>query len=413
MNIERFAALLEADFYTGVPDSQLKALCSFLMDRYGLDPAHHIIAANEGNAVGLAAGYHLATGKVPVVYLQNSGLGNIVNPAASLLNDKVYGIPCLFIVGWRGEPGVHDEPQHVFQGEITLSLLDNLDIPAFVLDKAATEEELAAKMAEYREVFRQGRQAALVVRKGALVYNCHPTPSGGHIVGDNCQPTPPGGRTVGDNCQPTPPGGRPVGDNCQPTGCSMGREEAIGRILAASGDEPVVSTTGKASREVYELREARGQGHGHDFLTVGSMGHSSSIALGIAMQRPERRVWCLDGDGAVLMHLGAMAVIGTSRPANLVHIVLNNEAHESVGGLPTAAGRVDLCAIARACGYASALSVDSPEGLDGALAAAKAANCLTFLEVKCALGARDDLGRPTTTPQENKAAFMAALEGKA
>lgn len=193
----------------------------------------------------------------------------------------------------------------------------------------------------------------------------------------------------------------------------MGREEAIGQILAASGDDPVVSTTGKASREVYELREARGQGHGHDFLTVGSMGHSSSIALGIAMQRPERRVWCLDGDGAVLMHLGAMAVIGTSRPANLVHIVLNNEAHESVGGLPTAAGRVDLCAIARACGYASALSVDSPEGLEGALAAAKAANCLTFLEVKCALGARDDLGRPTTTPQENKAAFMAALEGKA
>ena len=401
------------EFFAGVPDSQLKAVCVWLLDRYGLDPAHHVIAANEGNAAALAAGYHLATGKTPVVYLQNSGLGNIVNPAASLLNGKVYGIPCLFIVGWRGEPGVHDEPQHVFQGEITLSLLDNLDIPAFVLDKAATEEELAAKMAEYREVFRQGRQAALVVRKEALVYNCHPTLSGGHTVGDNCQPTPPGGRSMDDKCHPTSPDGRPVGDNCRPTGCSMGREEAIGQILAASGDDPVVSTTGKASREVYELREARGQGHGHDFLTVGSMGHSSSIALGIALQRPERRVWCLDGDGAALMHLGAMAVIGTSSPANLVHIVLNNEAHESVGGLPTAAGRVDLCAIARACGYASALSVDSPEGLDGALAAAKAANCLTFLEVKCALGARDDLGRPTTTPQENKTAFMAALEGKA
>lgn len=360
------------EFFAGVPDSQLKALCSFLMDRYGLDPARHVIAANEGNAAALAAGYHLATGKVPVVYLQNSGLGNVVNPVASLLNEKVYAIPCLFIVGWRGEPGVHDEPQHLFQGEITLPLLDTLDIPYFVIGKDTTLEQVQAKLDEYRALFAQGKQAAFVVRKGALDYS---------------------GKTVYHNANP------------------MSREAAIGHILAASGNDLVVSTTGKASREVYELREVRGHGHGHDFLTVGSMGHSSSIALGIALQKPDRRVWCLDGDGAAIMHLGALALIGANRPANLIHIVLNNEAHESVGGMPTVAGKLDLPGIAKACGYPCALSADNPEGLKKALKTAREGKQLTFIEVKCALGARTDLGRPTTTPQENKAAFMAGLEG--
>lgn len=373
MKIEEFAGLLGADFYTGVPDSQLKALCNYLMDEYGLDPAHHVIAANEGNATALAAGYHLATGKTPVVYLQNSGLGNIVNPVASLLNEKVYGIPCLFIVGWRGEPGMHDEPQHIFQGEITLPLLDTLDIPYFVIGKATTQEQVQAKLAEYRALFARGKQAAFVVRKGALEYR---------------------GKTAYSNPY------------------SMTREEAIGRIASAAGDGIIVSTTGKASRELFEYRAAQGQGHGHDFLTVGSMGHSSSIALGIALQKPDRRVWCLDGDGAALMHLGATAVIGANKPANLVHIVLNNEAHESVGGMPTVAGKVELCAIARACGYPITLSADSRSSLERALAEVKDANQLTFLEVKCALGAREDLGRPTTTPQENKAAFMKTLRGE-
>ena len=362
------------DFFAGVPDSQLKALCNYLMNCYGLDPTHHIIAANEGTAAALAAGYHLATGKVPVVYLQNSGLGNIVNPVTSLLNEKVYGIPCLFIVGWRGEPGVHDEPQHIFQGEITLPLLETLDIPYFVIDKTTAPEQVEGKLAEYRARFAQGKQAAFVVRKGALEYS---------------------GKTVYRNVHP------------------MSREEAIGHILCAAGDDPMVSTTGKASRELYELREAQGEGHNHDFLTVGSMGHSSSIALGLALQKTERRIWCLDGDGAALMHLGAMALIGAIRPANLIHIVLNNEAHESVGGMPTAAGKVDLCAIARACGYPSVFCADDQSGLDRALEETKATQQLTFLEVKCALGARDDLGRPTTTPQQNKTAFMTTLEGSA
>lgn len=359
--------LEEFDFFTGVPDSQLKALCSWLYDRYGISD-RHIIAANEGNAAALAAGYHLATGKVPVVYLQNSGLGNIVNPVASLLNEKVYGIPCLFIIGWRGEPGVHDEPQHIFQGEITLELLRDLDIPAFVVDKDTTMEQMNEKLTEYRALFRQGRQTAFVIRKGALEYE---------------------GKTVYCN------------------GHSVSREEAIRHILCVSGEDLIVSTTGKASREVYEFRTSHGQGHGHDFLTVGSMGHSSSIALGIVLQKKDQRVWCLDGDGAALMHMGAMALIGANQPANLIHIVLNNEAHESVGGMPTVAGRLDLPGIARACGYPNAMCVDTPEGLDKALAEARAKRELCFIEVKCAIGARADLGRPVTTPLENKSQFMA------
>ncbi len=364
--------LREFEFFTGVPDSQLRALCDFLMDEYGTDPRRHVIAANEGNAAAIAAGYYLATGKVPVVYLQNSGLGNIVNPAASLLNEKVYAIPCLFIVGWRGEPGVHDEPQHVFQGEITIRLLEDLNIAAFVIDRDTTGEQVRAKLEEYRALFAEGKQAAFVVRRGALEYE---------------------GRHVYRNAY------------------SMKREEAIERILHALGSETLVSTTGKASRELYELREAQGQGHGNDFLTVGSMGHSSSIALGIALHKKDRRIWCIDGDGAVIMHMGAMAVIGAAHPDNLIHIVLNNEAHESVGGMPTSAGSVDLPAVARACGYPSALSVSRPKELDAALEDAKNAGRLTFIEVKCAIGSRGDLSRPDGTPRENKAAFMAELGG--
>lgn len=364
--------LQEFDFFTGVPDSQLSALCSALYNKYGISD-HHIVAANEGNAVALAAGYHLATGRTPVVYLQNSGLGNIVNPVASLMHEKVYGIPCLFLVGWRGEPGVHDEPQHIFQGEITLPLLEMLDIPAYVIDRDTTEDQVCDRLNEYRALFAQGRQAAFVIRKGALEYK--------------------GSADYGN-------------------AYTMMREEAIRQILQAAERDLVVSTTGKASREVYELREREKQDHSHDFLTVGSMGHSSSIALGIALQKKERRVWCLDGDGALLMHLGAMALIGANKPGNLIHIVLNNEAHESVGGMPTVAGVMDLPSIAKSCGYANAISVDHPAALEQALAEAKDTNRLTLIEVKCALGARENLGRPTTSPTENKTVFMAVMEKK-
>ncbi len=359
--------LKEFDFFTGVPDSQLRALCDWLIDKYGTDPRHHIIAANEGNAAALAAGYHLATGKVPVVYMQNSGEGNIINPTASLLNDKVYGIPCLFIVGWRGEYGVHDEPQHIYQGEVTLKLLEDMDIAHFVISKDTTDGEVSDTMALFRKLFESGKQAAFVIRKGALEF-------GGKVKYDNSN--------------------------------SMKREDIIRHIVEFTGDDPIVSTTGKASRELFEIREAHGGGHEHDFLTVGSMGHASSIAFGIAVQRPDKKIWIIDGDGAVLMHMGAMAIIGANAPKNIVHVVINNGAHETVGGMPTVAGKIDLVKIAQGCGYPSAVSAESIEDLDAELDSARLRDELSLIEVKCSIGARADLGRPTTTARENKERFM-------
>lgn len=370
MNVKDFLEALDADFFAGVPDSQLKALCNCLYDTYGVNGTNHIIAANEGNAVGLAAGYYLATGKTPVVYMQNSGEGNAINPVASLMNEKVYGIPCIFVIGWRGEPGVHDEPQHIFQGEITCDLLDMMDINYMILSKDTTVEELALRMKEFKKHLTNGKQVAFVVRKGVLEYD---------------------GITVYQN------------EN------TMLREEIIKHIVDFSREDIIVSTTGKASRELFEIRENNRQGHNYDFLTVGSMGHSSSIALGIALQKPEKKLWIIDGDGAVLMHMGAMAVLAANKPNNVVHIVLNNGSHETVGGQPTAIGSVDLVKVAEGCGYPDAVRVDSFPKLDEALKKAKEKKNLTFIEVKCAIGSREDLGRPTTTPKQNKSAFMAGL----
>lgn len=371
MKIESFIAALNSDFYAGVPDSQLKALCNFLIYKYGEDGKHHIIAANEGNATALAAGYHLATGKTPVVYMQNSGEGNIINPVASLMNDNVYGIPCIFVVGWRGEPGIHDEPQHVFQGKITLRLLEDMDISSFIIDKNTTEEELVEAMNEFRPLLSLGKQVAFVIRKGALLFD-------EKVEYSNVN--------------------------------SMKREEIIRHIIDATGDDPVVSTTGKASRELFEIRESRGQGHGLDFLTVGSMGHTSSIALGIALQRPDKRIWVIDGDGSCLMHMGALAVIGAAKVENLVHIVINNGAHETVGGQPTAAGKVSLQKIAQNCGYFHSYQCHDFNELDYTLEKVRANTGLTFIEVMCSIGARENLGRPTTSAKENKVAFMESLK---
>ena len=371
MNVNSLFEIIGSEFYTGVPDSQLKALCNFLMDKYGINPKHHIIAANEGNCTALAAGYHLATGKVPVVYMQNSGEGNIINPVASLLNDKVYAIPVIFIVGWRGEPGIHDEPQHIYQGEVTVKLLEDMNITTFVIGKDTTEEELSSKMSEFREILNKGKDVAFVIRKGALT----DAPKVEYKNDD-----------------------------------SMIREEIIKHIVNASGEDPIVSTTGKASRELFEIRVANGQSHKYDFLTVGSMGHSSSIALGVAINKPEQRIWCIDGDGAVLMHMGSMAVLGANKPKNLIHVVINNGAHETVGGMPTVASDIDLVGVAKACGYPYAVSVDSFEDLDKELELAKNRNKLSLIEVKCSIGAREDLGRPTTTALENKQNFMEYLK---
>lgn len=370
MRIERLFEEIEnmgMDFFTGVPDSQLRALCDTLMDKYGVGE-HHVIAANEGAAVGLAAGHYLATGKPAVVYMQNSGIGNAVNPICSLLNDKVYAIPTLFIVGWRGEPGVHDEPQHVYQGEITRELLDCLGIKNFVIEKATTEEELAGYFAEIKKEFEVGHQCALVIKKDSLETELK-------VKYQNEYP--------------------------------MSREEVVNMFIDAMREEDiVVSTTGKLSRELFEAREARNQGHEKDFLTVGSMGHSSMIAMGIAMEKLERRVFCLDGDGAVIMHMGSLAVAGTNKLSNFVHVLFNNGAHETVGGLPTVSENVDYLKVAEACGYENIYAAENEEELKKVFAQIDAAKGSVFVEVKTNLASRADLGRPTTTPIQNKEAFM-------
>jgi phosphonopyruvate decarboxylase len=250
---------------------------------------------------------------------------------------------------------------------VTLKLLEDMGIASFVIGKETTEEELRSKMEEFRIILAKGKDVAFVVRKGALT-------DAPQLSYRN--------------------------DN------TMVREEIIRHIVQASGEDPIVSTTGKASRELFEIRVANGQSHQFDFLTVGSMGHSSSIALGVAVQKPNQRIWCIDGDGAVLMHMGSMAVIGANKPANLIHVVINNGAHETVGGMPTVAGEIDLVSIAKACGYPNAVCVDNFFDLDTELAAAKDRRELSLIEVKCSIGAREDLGRPTTTALENKQRFM-------
>lgn len=367
MKVEKLVEIIGSDFYTGVPDSQLKSLCNYLMNKYGIDSKHHVIAANEGNCTALAAGYHLATGKVPVVYMQNSGEGNIINPVASLLNDKVYAIPTIFIIGWRGEPGLHDEPQHIYQGEVTIKLLDDMGIKSFVISNDTTDEDVEKQMIEFNKLLNEGKDVAFIVRKGAISYD------------------------------------EPIeykNDN------DMTREEIIQHITKVTGEDPIISTTGKASRELFETRTANNQSHKYDFLTVGSMGHSSSIALGVAINKPDTKIWCIDGDGALLMHMGSLAVIGSNKPNNMIHIVINNGAHETVGGMPTVASDMDIVATAKACGYPNAIMVDTFEKLDEELLKAKNKNELTLIEVKCSVGARDDLGRPTTTALENKNNFM-------
>ena len=358
------------DFFTGVPDSLLKGLCDELYARYGADGDTHVVAHNEGGAVGLCAGHYLSCGRPALCYMQNSGLGNAVNPLVSLMDPKVYGIPCLLVIGWRGEPGEKDEPQHVKQGIITLPQLEVLEIPYLVLspdtDAAAFEKAFAGLLAALAE----GRSAAIVVRKGALTAESKPSYANAF---------------------------------------RMTREAAVAVILnETKQDDVIVSTTGKLSRELFELREKRGEDHSRDFLTVGSMGHAGMIALRIAVEHPERTVWCLDGDGAALMHLGSLPLIGRRSPARFLHVVINNGAHETVGGMPVCSGSLDFPAIAKAAGYRAVLTADSEAGLTDALRRAREASAggPVMIEVRCSCSSRSDLGRPTTTPVQNRDALM-------
>jgi phosphonopyruvate decarboxylase len=357
-------------FFTGVPDSLLKSFCAYVADNTA--DKEHIIAANEGGAVALAAGYHLATGKIPLVYLQNSGLGNMINPLLSLVDKEVYSIPMVIVVGWRGKPGKKDEPQHIKQGRIQNELLKVLDIPFIVLSpKISNINGFVEKI--IKKAKQRNTPVAIVVEPDTFEK---------YQFKKDCR------------------------DKYQLT-----REQAIRTILQnISSQDLVVSTTGKTSREVYEYRERKKQGYQNDFLTVGSMGHASQIALGTALNT-KKRVICLDGDGAVLMHMGALAIIGTKNPKNFLHIVLNNGCHDSVGGQPTVGFNIDMIKIAKACGYANVKSVKNRSDLEKTVKDLLVKSGPSLIEVVIKSGARVDLGRPKTTPAQNKTAFMSFLRG--
>jgi phosphonopyruvate decarboxylase len=355
-------------FFTGVPDSLLKEFCACVT--VSLKPEDHVIAANEGASVGLAIGHYIGTGSLPLVYLQNSGLGNTVNPLLSLASPEVYGTPMLIMLGWRGEPGKKDEPQHVHQGRVMVKMLEDMDLPVVVLSDDIAEAEAQTKAAAQQARDING-PVALVVKKGTFDKFAAP-------------------KAEAD--------------------LPMGREEAIMAAAETLEDNAaVICTTGMPSRELFEFRARNNAGHHRDFLTVGGMGHASQIALGLAMAQTDRPVYCFDGDGAALMHMGSMAITGQSGAKNLIHLVFNNGVHGSVGGQPTVGFDIDMPTIATACGYATAQRVTTKEDLQSAIAAARATDGVTFIEVQVRPGNRADIGRPTSTPAQNKVAMMKFL----
>jgi len=371
---EFYNELLNNDisFFTGVPDSLLKSFCAYIKDNVSSE--NNIVSANEGNAIGLASGYYLGTRKIGLVYMQNSGLGNAVNPLASLADKLVYSIPMLLVIGWRGEPNKKDEPQHKKQGVITTETLEMLGIKYEILDEASNNDEMKLKVKKAYSYMKENNEPyALVIKKDTFDE---------YKLKNN---------TVFD--------------------FEMTREEAIEIVVSNMKENSVaVSTTGMASRELFELREKYKENHNRDFLTVGSMGHASQIALGIALSNKDKDVYCIDGDGALLMHLGGLAIIGNAEPNNFRHILINNGAHDSVGGQETVGFKIDTLAIAKACGYKQCYSCSSKEELLNLSEKITTVEGPVLLEIKVKKGARKDLGRPTTTPIENKEAFMEFLD---
>lgn len=353
-------------FFTGVPDSLMKDFCTYVNENAGA--GNHVITANEGAAIALAAGHNLSTGSIAAVYMQNSGIGNSVNPILSLADSEVYSIPMLLIIGWRGEPGKKDEPQHQKQGKVLLKLIEAMQMEYEVLGE--NPDEVAAQIDKALDHMKKySSPYALVVREGTFS------------------------------------GYKPL--QVKSEEYSLSREDAIGLLLQSLGERDiVVTTTGKASREVFEYRKRNGHGHHRDFLTVGAMGHSSQIALGIAISKPERLVVNLDGDGSAIMHMGSMAVIGTKAPSNFVHVILNNGSHESVGGQPTAAFSIDLPKIASACGYRTSLRAVNADELLAAMEIIHDSPKPVLLEIRLSGYSRADLGRPDRSPAENKSDFI-------
>jgi len=356
------------NFFTGVPDSLLKEFGTYVHQELPLE--RHLIAANEGNAVAVAMGYHLRTGSTPLVYLQNSGIGNTVNPLLSLVDPDVYGIPMVLLVGWRGQPGVKDEPQHVKQGRVMTSMLDGMDINWTVVPSDAVEARRSVV-----EAIQDARQRlaphVLLVEKGTFAS---------------------------------------VSTLSEPVVDFSTREEAVVEVATAIGTGvPIVSTTGMLSRELFEYRVQNSLDGSFDFLTVGGMGHASSIALGIGLAAPDDEVWCLDGDGALLMHMGAIGVAGDRAPRKYFHVVFNNEVHDSVGGQPTSITAVDIPTLASSCGYVWTGRCETVSEVPSLIESMRATGGPSLLEVRVRPGSRSDLGRPTRTPRESRAAFMTAL----
>ncbi len=351
------------DFFTGVPDSLLSDFCACVKENSPKEK--NVITANEGNAVAMAAGYHLSTGRIGCVYMQNSGEGNAVNPLLSLCDKEVYSIPLLMIIGWRGEPGKHDEPQHVKQGKVTLSLLEAMGIKYIVLSENYAEELSAA----IKYIKENSEPFALVIKKGLF---------------------------------------SPYKISKAKYDYPLTREAALKVLLGnLQKDDIIVSTTGKTSREIFEIREANGEGHSNDFLTVGSMGHTASIAYGVSIGT-DKNVWCIDGDGSFIMHMGGMAVIGSKLPKNFKYILNDNHAHESVGGQPTCSASLDIPAILKACGFKDVLVAETEEEIKAGVNKLKDESGVAMV-LRTRQGSREDLGRPTTTPIENKIALMKKL----
>lgn len=374
MNAEKFIEQLKIigiDTFIGVPDSTLSSLCAHLNQ---MDTKHHMCTVNEGAAVGLAAGHYLSTGKPACVYMQNSGLGNAVNPITSLMHQNVYDIPTLYLIGHRGKPGLKDEPQHVFQGEITWSLLDLLEIKHAQLTKETTLQELDSILMNCNKALSNNQSYALVIEKGTFQSDIMSSYTNAY---------------------------------------TYIREDAIHTLIKATNDNDVfISTTGKISRELYEQLEKIKGNHKQAFLTVGSMGHASMIAYGMAQSFKDKRLICLDGDGAVLMHMGSLAFLAKQKPENFVHIVLNNGAHESVGGMPTGASGKSLAEIAHSCGYPYTISIQTKEEFTDVLEKLDKLPKPCMIEVMVKMESRDDLGRPKETPIENKQNFMKYNEVK-
>ncbi len=352
-----------------MPDSLLKDICAYISDN-----GNDVIAANEGASIALAAGYHLATGKTPLVYLQNSGFGNAINPLASLVDKEVYSIPLLLMIGWRGEPGVKDEPQHIKQGRISEDLLKTLEIPHEVLSNDH-ETSLRQIDAAFESMKATSSPYALLVKADTFA----PYKLKKKVMNEY----------------------------------ALKREDAIKIVIDSIGsNDIIVSTTGKSSREVFEYRANKTDPHNRDFLTVGCMGHASQIALGIALNKTDHKIICLDGDGAFIMHMGSAAIIGDLAPENFYHVLINNGSHDSVGGQPTVGFNISFTQIAKACGYKTIFSASEGEDIQKLMPEFLGSKGPVLFEIRTAGGARNDLGRPTIKPIDNKKEFMNNLNKK-